>query len=288
MPPDRGGTGVEPGWNRVPPGATGCHRVPPDRGGTGCHPMPHTQVMFKDFVESEPRVRKAFYGGGERAYVSLLCPHCKVVCAEIPENRISSHKSKKCREHLTKCPGYGCPPCDKKEASVLVVHEKCIEEREVLEQKLDTMTDQLSQQRKELSEQMQKQADSIIAHADKRWSSFATVMVQRFPSLKEPVNDETIPTQMLNRERSLLLRDESERSATKKEIAQLKMINTGLLESQTVLNDKYKALLTEKDKHVPFSQYLRKVDQLEAEISRLREAALRSGKRARPSKKPCA
>ena len=83
-------------------------------------------------------------------------------------------------------------------------------------------------------------------------------------------------------------RDESERSATKKEIAQLKMINTGLLESQTVLNDKYKALLTEKDKHVPFSQYLRKVDQLEAEISRLREAALRSGKRARPSKKPCA
>jgi hypothetical protein len=111
---------------------------------------------------------------------------------------------------------------------------------------------------------MKKQTAEIIGHSDKRWSSFASVMVNQFPTLREPVNDETIPGQMAQREQSLLLKDTSERETMRMRINELEIKNKGLentnkghVESHLVLTKRFNTALAQRDERVDVEQYKR-------------------------------
>ena len=53
----------------------------------------------------------------ENSYVSLTCPHCKVVFVQLTANDIKTTKASKCLKHLRVCKSYNesVPPPDKKQ-----------------------------------------------------------------------------------------------------------------------------------------------------------------------------
>lgn len=244
---------------------------------------------YENFVESEPYEKSAKCPPyTPRKYIGVTCPHCTSSFVEIAVDSLKANRSARIRTHLLKCPAYECPPCEEgafpPKSSVLVVHDKCIMERETLqeeksslEQKLDKMSDQLTEQRQEMTQQrqeMKQHTESIIQHADKRWSSFAHVMVNKFPSLKQPVNDETIPVQMQQHEQTLLLKDRSKRETMRLRIKELELINSGLVDQQGILNDRFKVAIRERNERVEMAQYKRlmgKHDKLGDEVANLRD-----------------
>ena len=238
--------------------------------------MPNPK-QYTTFTASEPRVQKRnHFPYTDTNHISLTCPHCVVEFVSIPQDSYASNRTARIKSHLSKCPAYECPPCDEEvlapSVSALVVHDKCIEreatlkqEKSSLEQKLDKMSAQLTEQK----EDMKKQTAEIIGHSDTRWSSFATVMVNKFPTLREPVNDETIPGQMAQREQSLLLKDTSERETMRMRIEELEITNKGLVESQTVLTKKFKDVIDQRDERVDVVQYRRLLDKYDKLKDRL-------------------
>jgi len=124
--------------------------------------------------------------------------------------------------------------------------------QEITEQR-DAMEHKMEQQR----EDMKQQTADIIRHSDNRWSSFANVMVNKFPSLQEPVNDETIPQQMCIRERSIQLSSSSELEAVRLENRELRTTNKGLVEAQKTLNEKFRVVLQDRDARVDVTTYQR-------------------------------
>jgi hypothetical protein len=174
------------------------------------------------------------------------------------------NKAGKCKSHLAKCSAYECPPCNEPPVSeisnTLVVHDKCIEVQQVLQREKSTLEqklDNMSQQLKEQSEQAQRHTSEIIRHADKRWSSFSTVMVKTFPTLKEPINERTIPAQMRERELSFLCEKSAEQEGTRLEIKRLKTTNHGLVEDQQTLNEKFRSVIQQRDGRVDVETYKR-------------------------------
>ena len=56
---------------------------------------------YTDFRVSEPFVKEAKHGRGEtRAYVTIHCPHCNEVFAEVANDIIGTQKAKECLGHL--------------------------------------------------------------------------------------------------------------------------------------------------------------------------------------------
>lgn len=221
-------------------------------------------TKYEGFKISDAVERNDRSNRNTRLYHGLVCPHCNDEFAFLPTESLRNNKATCCRSHLLKCPAYECASCEHEVSATpcltFVMHGKCIEERETLqqeksslEQKLDRMSQQLTDQRNE----MKQQTESIIQHADKRWSSFAMVMVHKFPTLREPVNDETIPAQMQQHTQSLLLKDVSERETMRLRIQELERTNRGLLEQQQILNDRFKAAIIERDERVETPQYKR-------------------------------
>lgn len=258
------------------------------------------RAKYDQFRLSSSEERSDRSSIGKRLYTGITCPHCNDQFAYIPTERIQNNKAGCCKAHLSKCLSYECPPCEEdapKCTTTLVVHDKCIAERETLQReksRVDQMVEdvrlelkqskdarendkgRMSQQLNEFKEQTERQTAEIIRHADQRWSSFATVMVDKFPTLREPVNDETIPSQMRVRERSIRLNVESEKRAMLLEIDELKLKNAGLVEGQRVLNDKFRSALKERGECVPATQYKRLLDKKDTadQTSRQREVEL--------------
>ena len=142
--------------------------------------------------------------------------------------------------------------------------------QEITEQR-DAMEHKMEQQR----EDMKQQTADIIRHSDNRWSSFANVMVNKFPSLQEPVNDETIPQQMCIRERSIQLSSSSELEAVRLENRELRTTNKGLVEAQKTLNEKFRVVLQDRDARVDVTTYQRllaKYDKLRTKPKQNRES----------------
>jgi len=62
---------------------------------------------YADFIESEPSLKpgkKAPYL--EDSFVSIKCPHCKVVFVELTQRSITSSKASQCLQHLRICADY--------------------------------------------------------------------------------------------------------------------------------------------------------------------------------------
>ena len=173
-----------------------------------------------------------------RSYVGIICPHCKDTFAEILQSNIRSKKATKCKAHLAKCPSYECPSCDeddtpaKSVSNALVVHGRCIAEREVLEQKkssleekLDAMTQQLSasheeakREREEARQQQEGEREQARHSQDNltnaingvksqldRWEGGLVSTMECEFKLVRPITAETIPIQIRSRESQLAL-----------------------------------------------------------------------------------
>lgn len=57
-----------------------------------------------DFEESEPVERRGKQPPYTiRSFVDITCPHCKQVCAEIPDTLVNSKKASMCLQHLRVC-----------------------------------------------------------------------------------------------------------------------------------------------------------------------------------------
>jgi len=194
---------------------------------------------YRDFVESDEEILpdKVCFGKS-RGYVGLTCPHCKVKFTSIPTENVASSKASKCKAHLAKCPAYECPSCDEDEppttkSTALVVHDKCIAEREVLkqekstlEQKLDAMTQQLSasreeakQEREEARQQQEREREQARQSQDNltsaingvksqldRWEGGLVAAMECEFKFVRPITAETIPIQMRSRESQLALK----------------------------------------------------------------------------------
>ena len=195
---------------------------------------------YRDFVESDEEILpdKVCFGKS-RGYVGLTCPHCKVKFTSIPTENVASSKASKCKAHLAKCPAYECPSCDEDEppttkSTALVVHDKCIAEREVLkqekstlEQKLDAMTQELSASREEAKQEREREREQARQSQDNlttaingvkaqldRWESGLVSAMECEFKLVRPITAETIPIQMRSRDSQLALQYSKSHEAT--------------------------------------------------------------------------
>lgn len=85
---------------------------------------------YDDFEESDVfRAPAKKYPYEENSYVSLTCPHCKVVFVQLTANDIKTTKASKCLKHLRVCKSYNesVPPPDKKQKDQTTM-EQLIEE----------------------------------------------------------------------------------------------------------------------------------------------------------------
>lgn len=243
---------------------------------------------YSSFTLSEPFDKASRYAPHPIApYVHLTCPHCQRNFVDVQVSYLKAKKAGLCKAHLSKCPLYECPSGDEEEvptvsvSNALEVHGKCIAEREVLkseksslEQKLDTMTEQLAASREEAKrgrekmteearqgrEQMTDAINGVKAQLNRWEGGLVSVMEGEF-SFVRPITPATIPLQIRSRDSQLALQFSKTHEATEtdkermaidisakdKEIANLLRQNSGLRGNLASLDAKYKKCLSEKE-----------------------------------------
>ena len=268
---------------------------------------------YDHFDVSGPILKHAKCGTRlERLYCEIRCGVCKEHFIDLPVESILTSKASKCKQHWdyecganpnrhdklskrqkTSSVSEECNRCCTLQRDVEVLKETSARHQvyfdkmaqvlsltvpchpsmviqEITEQR-GAMEQKMEQQR----EDMKQQTVDIIRHSDNRWSSFANVMVNKFTSLQEPVNDETIPQQMCIRERSIQLSSSSELEAVRLENRELRTTNKGLVEAQKTLNEKFRVVLQDRDARVDVTTYQRllaKYDKLRTKPKHNRES----------------
>lgn len=97
---------------------------------------------YCDFIESAPVERRGKHPPHDiRAFVDIMCPHCNLVCAEIPEEHLKTSKASYCLQHLRVCESYEgqVNPAPKKQR---VTPEELSRQLSEMEKRLNTEADE--------------------------------------------------------------------------------------------------------------------------------------------------
>ena len=254
---------------------------------------------YASYIESAPYEKETRLGTGIRKLaVDITCGTCNEKFTTIFQDHLAATKASRCKLHFgTKCSGNPDrqEPIKKKSLSGAQLEGLAIQEtfKQEIASLEESMVKQLEKYKAMVEEKGQEGinvVNSLLKQNTERWSSFENAMAERFPHMRKPINAETIPAQMGLMERTMSLKAETDKKALSLEIAELKLRNNSLTESNTTLNNKFKEVIEQRDERPQMAQYKRKLeenDKLNALIQHLeRDNTVQetAPKRKKPSK----
>lgn len=221
------------------------------------------KAKYADFTTSEPYACNN--GQVERSYVNITCPHCKDNIGKILKDRIGSYKSTFCKAHLSQCKHYDLPTDPTSPSTTLVLHDACRAKEQSLTEQLEAMRNENKQAREAQNSKHEAIMAELRGTSQRlgRWEhGFVSIMQQNFPTLVEPVNEESIPLQMLNREENLKLKYQCENDTRDTELKRLRLEVNSLArerdserQARATMEEKFKSMLGERDGMIPAWKY---------------------------------